>query len=305
MALILSLAFLDRVGRTRLFERTLMKLGRLDHDGRPVLGAFDDGVWLNLSDARPDLPTDPVSALTADRDGVLAAIASADRDKPCSGRVLNPLTESSRLFCIGLNYRDHAEETNSPIPAEPIVFNKFSSALQDPGEPIVLPRVSSKVDFEAELVVVIGKPGKHIAEADALSHVLGYANGTDVSARDWQKEKPGKQWLLGKTFDTFAPVGPYLVTADEIDDVANLSVVCRVAGEVMQDGNTGDLIFDISAIVSYLSQVVELRPGDAIFTGTPAGVGDARTPPRYLADGDVVEVEIGPLGLLSNPCTAE
>lgn len=282
-----------------------MKLGRLLLDEQIVLGALLDDGWRNLNAVEPTLPADPVSALELSRDVVETAIFNATKLAPVDAKVLNPLTEASRLFCIGLNYRDHAEETNSPIPSDPIVFNKFSSALQNPGDPIVIPKVSTKVDFEAELVVVIGRRGKHILKEQAMDHVLGYANGSDVSARDWQKEKPGKQWLLGKTFDTFAPIGPALVTADEIPNVSDLSVVCRVSGETMQNGNTGDLIFDIPTIIAYISQIVELRPGDAIFTGTPAGVGDARNPPRYLADGDTVEVEIGPLGLLSNPCVAE
>lgn len=282
-----------------------MKLGRLSIDGHDILAAWTGSGWKNLTAADATLALDPVTALTEQHDQVESAVSSAPEVDEANATVLNPLTQACRLFCIGLNYRDHAKETNSPIPSEPIVFSKFSSALQDPGAPILLPKVSDRVDFEAELVVVIGKAGKHVSHDKAMDHVLGYANGTDVSARDWQKGKPGKQWLLGKTFDTFAPVGPYLVTADEIDDITALPVVCRVSGEVMQNGSTGDLIFDVPAIVSYISQVVELRPGDAIFTGTPAGVGDARTPPRYLQDGDTVEVEIEPLGCLSNPCVTE
>lgn len=282
-----------------------MKLGRINTAGRTVLAAKSDNGWHDLNAIDPTLPTDPVTALVEYRDRVVSAVADVASANTIDGDVLNPLTEASRLFCIGLNYRDHAEETNSPIPSAPIVFNKFSSALQDPGKPVVIPKVSEKVDYEAELVVVIGKAGKHVDHSEAMDYVLGYANGSDISARDWQKEKPGKQWLLGKTFDTFAPIGPTLVTADEVEDVANLPVVCRVSGETMQSGSTADLIFDIPTIISYISSVVALRPGDAIFTGTPAGVGDARTPPRYLQDGDVVEVEIGPLGLLSNPCVAE
>ena len=279
-----------------------MKLGLIETEHGPQLAecALRDGVaqWSRICES---LPADVVRAWDyRDR------IETADREPVADPRVLCPLDGSStRVFCIGLNYRDHARETNSPIPTAPIVFSKFASALTHPGDPIVLPRVSDRVDFEAELVVVIGREGKHITESHALDHVFGYCCGHDVSARDWQKDKPGKQWLLGKTFDTFAPLGPFIATADEVADPHSLGVRCRINGETMQDGTTADLIFGVAEIVSYLSQVVRLQPGDVIFTGTPAGVGDARTPPRYLQDGDTVEVEIDGLGTLSNPVVAE
>ena len=281
-----------------------MKLARIDSPDGPRLASLEDGVWTDLTAATEILRTDPVTALTRKRSLVDTAVRSAGM-KLEDARPLCPLTEASRVFCIGLNYRDHAEETGSPIPAEPIVFSKFSSTLTDPGADIVLPRVSDEVDFEAELAVVVGAPGKHVAEADAMGHVLGYCAANDVSARDWQKGKPGRQWLLGKTFDTFCPLGPVLVTADEVPDPQALSVKTTVSGETLQDGHTSGMIFGVAKLVSYISQVTALRAGDVILTGTPAGVGVARSPQQFLKPGDEVTVEIEGLGALTNPVVAE
>jgi len=216
-----------------------------------------------------------------------------------------PIPDPPKVICIGLNYRDHAAESGAPIPAEPVLFSKFSSAIIGPEEPIVLPRVSHEVDYEAELVVVIGKRGRYIAEDQARNYVAGYTIGHDVSARDWQLRKPGGQWLAGKTFDTFAPIGPALVTADEIRDPHRLSIELRLNGQVMQRSNTEQMIFTVDKLVAYISQVVTLQPGDLIFTGTPPGVGFARKPPVFLKPGDIVEIEIENLGILRNPVTAE
>ena len=219
-------------------------------------------------------------------------------------RLLPPLAKPSKVLCIGLNYRDHARETNAPIPEEPIVFCKMPTAIIGPDDPIVLPAVSTQVDFEAELVIVIGSRIRAVDEAAASDAIWGYTVGHDVSARDWQKNKPGKQWFLGKSFDTFAPLGPAIVTADEVPDPADLRIRCSINGEIMQDGSTADMIFKPAELVAYLSQVMTLLPGDVIFTGTPAGVGMARTPPRFLKPNDVVEIEIDGIGRLSNPCIA-
>lgn len=206
-----------------------------------------------------------------------------------------------KIICIGLNYADHAKESGAEIPNEPLVFNKFLTALRGHEDEIHLPPVSDKVDYEAELVVVIGKTAKNVSEADAMSYVGGYTCGHDVSARDWQKYKPGGQWLCGKSFDSFAPIGPHLVTADEIPDPHDLRIQLRLNGETMQDSSTKQLIFNVPQLISYISQVCTLKPGDLIFTGTPPGVGGARKPPVYLKSGDVAEVEIESIGVLRNP----
>jgi 2-keto-4-pentenoate hydratase/2-oxohepta-3-ene-1,7-dioic acid hydratase in catechol pathway len=220
-------------------------------------------------------------------------------------RVLCPIDTPRKILCIGLNYRDHAIETKAPIPEEPIVFCKMPTAMIGPDEAIVLPRVSSEVDYEAELVLVIGQKMKSVSEADAATGIFGYSVGHDVSARDWQKGKPGKQWFLGKSFDTFAPLGPAIVTADEVPDTSRLRIQCRINGETLQDSTTQELIFKPAQLVSYISQVMTLDAGDVIYTGTPPGVGMARTPARFLKEGDVVEIEIESVGLLSNPVVQE
>jgi 2-keto-4-pentenoate hydratase/2-oxohepta-3-ene-1,7-dioic acid hydratase in catechol pathway len=192
-----------------------------------------------------------------------------------------------------------------PIPKEPVLFSKFPSALIGHGQPIVVPAVSTKVDYEAELVIVVGKAGRRIPEARALDHVAGYAVGHDVSARDWQLEKDGKQWMVGKTFDTFAPVGPTLVTRDEVPDPHKLGIRLRLNGKTMQNSNTEQMIFSVAQLVAYLSVVFTLEPGDLIFTGTPPGIGHALQPPVYLKPGDTAEVEIDNLGTLRNPVVGE
>ena len=211
-----------------------------------------------------------------------------------------PISDPGKIICIGKNYAKHAAEMGSEPPSIPVVFSKFNSAIAAPGSDITLPSISEKVDFEAELVVVIGKQGRFIDRSDAMSHVFGYCCGNDISARDWQKEKPGGQWLLGKTFDGFAPLGPGIVTVDEIDDPNNLDITLRLNGETMQSSNTSHLIFPIDFLISHLSQFVTLQPGDLIFTGTPAGVGAGRTPPIFLKNGDQLEVEIEGIGKLHN-----
>jgi len=215
--------------------------------------------------------------------------------------LLPPVVRPGKVICIGKNYEDHAREMASEPPGLPIVFSKFSSAIVGPGEPISLPEISESVDFEAELVVVIGRPGRNICREEALGHVLGYTVGNDISARDWQKGRPGGQWLLGKTFDTFAPLGPWLVTPDELGDPHDLEIVCELNGQRMQQARTSQLIFPIDYLISHLSQFFLLQAGDVIYTGTPAGVGAGRTPPLFLQRGDQLRVEIEKIGALCNP----
>ncbi len=214
-----------------------------------------------------------------------------------------PLLHPPKIICIGLNYREHARESKMQIPEVPTMFAKFSNTLIGHGEPIVLPRNSSKPDYEAELAVVIGKRGRHIPVQDWQEYVFGYTNFNDVSARDFQMRT--SQWMIGKTFDTFGPMGPAIVTPDEIPDPHALDIRTIVSGETLQHGNTSDLIFRIPELIAYLSSVFTLEPGDVIATGTPAGVGFARTPPRWLKAGDEVTVTIEGLGELTNPVKAE
>lgn len=217
-----------------------------------------------------------------------------------SVRVLAPLARPGKIVCIGLNYADHAAETGAAVPTEPVVFSKFPTAVIGPNDNIELPRISQQVDYEAELVVVIGKRARNIQASDAMNHVFGYTCGNDVSARDWQKGRPGGQWLLGKTFDTFAPLGPFIATADEVPDPHRLDVSFRLNGQTLQSSNTEQFIFKIDFLIAHLSQIFTLEPGDLLFTGTPPGVGVARKPPVFLKPGDRTEVEIGGLGVLGN-----
>jgi 2-keto-4-pentenoate hydratase/2-oxohepta-3-ene-1,7-dioic acid hydratase in catechol pathway len=234
------------------------------------------------------------------------AAAGARAVKIDAARVkrLPPIPDPPKIVCLGLNYRDHAAESGAPIPKDPVLFSKYATALVGDGDAIVLPPVSSEVDYEAELVIVVGKRGRNVPADAAMGYVAGYTIGHDVSARDWQLKKDGKQWMVGKTFDTFAPTGPFLVTADEVPDPHRLGIRLRLNGQTMQDGNTSQMIFSVEATLAYLSQVFTLEPGDLIFTGTPPGVGFARKPPVFLKPGDVAEVEIDGLGVLRNPVVA-
>jgi len=219
-------------------------------------------------------------------------------------QALAPIANPQKVICIGKNYADHASEMGGPAPSIPVVFNKFPSAIIGAKQNIVLPKISSQVDYEGELVVVIGKPGSNIDQADAMDFVFGYCCGHDVSARDWQKGKPGGQWLLGKTFDTFAPIGPFIVTSDELTDPGNLEIETRVNGITVQKSNTRELIFSVDFLIAHISKFCTLLPGDLIFTGTPGGVGAARNPPVFLKPGDQVEVEVQNLGVLRNSVIA-
>ena len=206
------------------------------------------------------------------------------------------------ILCIGLNYRAHAEEMKARIPEYPVLFFKNPSSLLDPGAAIKIPRTppSMQVDYEGELVIVIGRSCKNATRENALDFVLGYTCGNDVSARDWQKQWGGSQWCRGKSFDTFAPLGPYLVTPDDLPNPNNLRITTRVNDEILQDSNTSDMIFDVPSLIEFLSGETTLAPGSVIFTGTPSGVGLGRTPPRWLQKYDRVEVEIEKIGVLSN-----
>ncbi|GIW79934.1 MAG: hypothetical protein KatS3mg105_1741 [Gemmatales bacterium] len=230
--------------------------------------------------------------------------ADAVRHEAKTAKLLPPIPDPRKIVCIGLNYRDHAAESGAPIPKEPILFSKYATALIGHEDNIVLPPVSKEVDFEAELVIVVGKRGRNLKREEAEGYAFGYTIGHDVSARDWQLKKDGKQWMVGKTFDTFAPLGPTIVTRDEIRDPHNLGIRLRLNGQTMQDSNTDQLIFKTADLLVYLSQVFTLEPGDLVFTGTPPGVGFAREPQVFLKPGDVVEIEIEDLGVLRNGVVA-
>ena len=221
-------------------------------------------------------------------------------------KLLAPIQPSS-IICIGLNYRRHAQETGAKIPEFPVMFFKGINTLQHPGDPILLPThlKSDEVDYECELAVVIGRAGKNIPRAKALNHVLGYTCCNDVSARDWQIKRGGGQWCRGKSFDTFSPLGPVLVTPDEIPNPNELKIRTVLNQQVMQDWNTNDMIFDVPTLIEFLSGSTTLLPGTVILTGTPHGVGMAQKPPRWLRSGDQVSIEIEKIGALQNPVASE
>jgi 2-keto-4-pentenoate hydratase/2-oxohepta-3-ene-1,7-dioic acid hydratase in catechol pathway len=221
-------------------------------------------------------------------------------------QILAPV-EPSTIYCLGHNYAKHVEETGAKTPEFPVVFIKAVTSVQDPGLPILLPRGlrSDEVDFECELAVVIGFTCKNVRKEEALNYVLGYTAANDVSARDWQMRRGGGQFCRAKTFDTFCPLGPCIVTTDEIPNPQKLRISTRLNGECMQDSSTADMIFDVASIIEFLSGGTRLEAGTVILTGTPAGVGMARKPPRWLQPGDKVEIEIERIGVLRNPVEEE
>jgi 2-keto-4-pentenoate hydratase/2-oxohepta-3-ene-1,7-dioic acid hydratase in catechol pathway len=212
-----------------------------------------------------------------------------------SVRLGAPIARPSKIVCIGLNYRDHARETGAPLPSEPILFFKSTTALCGPDDDVLIPRHGTKLDWEVELAVVVGRRASYVSEADAMAYVAGYVLHNDYSERAFQLERGG-QWVKGKSCDTFAPLGPFLATPDELADVHDLRLWLSVNGELKQSGSTRDLVFGVPALVSYVSQFMTLLPGDVISTGTPAGVGLGHQPPQYLAPGDLVELGIDGLG---------
>lgn len=289
-----------------------MRLVTFIRDGTPRLGALAerDGrevvVALAAIDSR--LPTDMLAFLAGGPDALDQARRAFQRRSAAAEMELTaaqlqaPIPKPGKIICVGLNYRDHAEENNEPLPAYPTIFAKYANSIVGPGAPIRIPSITQKPDYEAELAVVIGRRGRDITEADALRYVAGYVPFNDVSARDYQART--SQWTLGKSFDTFGPLGPALVTADEVPDPHALDIRLSINGEMLQQSNTRNLVFSIPTLIAYLSAAMTLEPGDVIATGTPGGVGGARKPPRFLRPGDVVRVEIERLGTLENPVEA-
>ena len=218
-------------------------------------------------------------------------------------RIGPPISRPSKIVCVGLNYAKHAAESGMKIPDEPVLFFKSSSAITGPYDPIIIPKNSSKTDWEVELAIVIGKRASYVSKEDALNYIAGYVLHNDVSEREFQIERSG-QWVKGKSCDSFAPIGPFIATADEIENPNNLNLWLKVNGEEMQNSNTSDFIFNIEEVVSYISQFMTLIPGDIISTGTPFGVGLGLNPPKYLKEGDVVELGIEGLGISKQTCIA-
>ena len=249
---------------------------------RDLSGHVDDITGACLDDAS-------LARLAAIDPASLPAIDGATRIGPCVGSV-------GKCVSVGLNYSDHAKETNNPIPTEPILFGKAVTSLCGPNDDVEKPRASTKLDWEIELAIIIGKRAKYVSEADAMDYVAGYAVFNDVSERDFQIGRPGGQWLKGKSHDTFGPLGPWMVTKDEIADPGNLAMKLTVNGKTMQDGSTSTLIFGVAHLVHHISQFMTLEPGDVIPTGTPPGVGAGMNPQVWLGVGDVMELEIEGLG---------
>jgi len=252
-----------------------------------------DGSVRDLSGLVPDIGgavlSDAGLAMLRGIDAMtLPVVAAGTRLGPC-------VAGTGKFICIGLNYADHAAESGMPVPPEPIIFMKATSAICGPNDPIIIPRTSVKTDWEVELGVIIGTTAKYVAQENAMSHVAGYAVTNDVSERAFQTERAG-QWTKGKSCDNFGQLGPWLVTRDEVADPQNLSLWLKVNGQMMQNGSTRTMVYGVAHLVSYLSQFMTLHPGDVISTGTPPGVGLGMKPPRYLAAGEVVELGIDGLG---------
>ncbi len=284
-----------------------MKLASFAIDGETHVGIVVGDKLIDLARSAPDLPKDLIGVIAAwpeigPRIHQLTMSAHPHHQR-ADVHLLAPITRPQKILAIGLNYADHIAETGHALPKEQIWFPKLVNAVNGPYDPIHLPKASQQVDYEAELVFVIGKRCKHVAKEDAPSVVFGYCAGNDVSVRDWQFRTP--QYTLGKSFDTHAPFGPWIVTADEVGDPHTLGIRSWVNGELRQNSNTQHLIFNVYDQIALLSQAMTLEPGDVIFTGTPSGVGMARNPPIFLKAGDAVRVEIDRIGALEAAMVVE
>lgn len=272
-----------------------MKLIRYGEPGKERPGVIIDDRWFDISNYFNDYDE---KFFEGDGIALLNKLITEAELKEVSrdARLGSPIARPSKIICIGLNYSDHAKESNMSLPAEPVIFFKATTAIVGPNDNLIIPKNSKKTDWEVELAVVIGKKTSYVNEKDAMDHVAGYLLHNDYSEREFQLERSG-QWVKGKSCDSFAPLGPWLATKDEIDDVNNLRLWLTVNGKMMQDGNTKNLVFNIPKLVSYLSQFMTLLPGDVISTGTPAGVGLGQKPePVYIKEGDVIELGIEGLG---------
>jgi len=273
-----------------------MRLVRFGQRGKAKPGLWKDGKIVDLRDIFPEIP-DISEAFF--KEGWLEKVAGVKNSgRKVGARIASPIHRPSKIICLGKNYAEHAKEGGFENPDKPLIFCKTPNALSGPYDPIILPRSSGQVDWEVELAVIIGKEGKRINKTEAFDYIAGFAVMNDVSGREAQFSD--SQWFRGKSFDSFAPAGPFIVTPDEIDDINNLRLTAMVDGEIMQDGNTRDMIFDIPAIIENVSEDITLIPGDIISTGTPAGVGIFRDPPVVLKPGNVVECRIEQIGTIIN-----
>ncbi len=286
-----------------------MRLVSFDRAGERSYGALVDGAVVDLRRAEPRLPETLLELLAAGTEALdraraaLGAAGAEDHLALDSVHLLAPIPRPGKILCVGLNYRDHAAESHAATPEYPTIFAKYANTVVGPRDPIVLPRVTAQVDYEGELGVVIGRRARYLREPEALAYVAGYLTCNDVSARDYQSRT--SQWTVGKSFDGFAPMGPSLVTADEVPDPQDLDLRVSIGADVLQSSNTRHMIFPVARVIAYLTEAITLEPGDVIMTGTPAGVGAARTPQRFLKAGETVRVEIERLGALENPVIAE
>uniref|UniRef100_A0A0B6ZZ25 Fumarylacetoacetase-like C-terminal domain-containing protein n=1 Tax=Arion vulgaris TaxID=1028688 RepID=A0A0B6ZZ25_9EUPU len=266
------------------------------------LGSGGDIVDITSYD--PSLPTNTRDFIAGGENALEAARRAVQSGKNVLPRkqlkILAPIDNPEKLICIGMNYHDHCSEQNIPVPEEPVVFSKFNNTITGPTDNIKYPSETKELDWEVELAIIIGKEGKNIVKEDALKYVYGYTVAHDVSARDWQLQRNGKQFLIGKSMDGFCPLGPAIVTKDEIGDPEHLRLWTKVNDVYKQDSNTSQLVFKVADVVEFLSRFITLQPGDVILTGTPPGVGVFRKPPEFLQIGDVVEVGIEGIGVLVN-----
>jgi len=277
-----------------------MQLIRFGQKGKEKPGLIRDGKIVDLRDLFPDIPDIGEDFFRSNWPKKIARIS--DPGLQMNVRIGCPIHRPSKIICLGKNYEEHAKEGGSENPEKPLLFCKTLNALNGPFDPIILPRSSTQIDWEVELAVIIGKEGKGIKKDNAFDYIAGYSVMNDVSGREAQFTD--SQWFRGKSFDTFAPLGPAIVTKDEIDDVRSLGLTATVDGATMQDGNTKDLIFSIPEIIEYISEDITLVPGDIISTGTPSGVGIFRNPPVVLKPGNIVECRIERIGSIKNPVTS-
>ena len=283
-----------------------MKLVTFQHNGSAKPGAILGNTVIGLQAAGPSSMLDLIRGGSESLQRVRALLENPQNNEIvplAEAQLLAPLSNPPKIICVGLNYRDHALECKADIPEVPTLFSKYTTSIIGPGDQIVLPKNSKKPDYEAEFVVIIGKGGRYISRDRWRDHVFGYTNLNDVSARDYQEMT--SQWMVGKTFDTFAPMGPAIVTADEIQDPQALDIQMIINGEVLQSSNTSQMVFGIPYLIEYISSVFTLQPGDVISTGTPAGVGEAKVPPRWLRPGDDVVVRISGIPELHSGVRAE